>query len=542
MPDLRLPLLGAAAWAGGLLAALAAHDPLAGVTCAAFAAAASALLAIRLRGARRLAIAAAVLAFAAVAVVGLLRQHQIGESPVAALAGRRAAVEVSGTVSSDPHVVHGPFGVTVMVRLTVRSIRMHDTLVGLRSPVLVLGDEGWRRLPLGARVRVDGRLGPADDPALSAVLTPRGPVRVERPPGLWWRGAAAVRASIRDAVAGRPVEQRALVPALVDGDDADVPAGLAEDFRTTGLTHLLAVSGTNLTLLVGFLLVLARWCGVRGQWLYVVGALGIGGFILLARTEPSVVRAAAMGAVGLIAMGANGRQRALRGLGAAVLGLMLIDPALAVSLGFALSVLATAGILLLGPPWRDALARWLPRWVAEAIAVPTAAQLACTPLIAAISGQVSLAAVGANLLAEPAVGPATVLGLAGGMLGLVWDPLGRMGGTLAAWCVAWIALVAHRGAALPAAGIDWGTGAGALLGLTLATAVIALLGPRLVRHRTLGVGCCLLLVAVVAVRPPSPGWPPPGWALVVCTVFRTTLKVLPSLVLRYGVRVLQRLP
>ena len=97
------------------------------------------------------------------------------------------------------------------------------------------------------------------------------------------------------------------------------------------------------------------------------------------------------------------------------------------SVGFALSVLATGGILLLAPAWRDAMARWLPRWVAEAVSVPLAAQLACTPVVAAISGQVSLVAVLANLLVAPAVGPATVLGLAGGLVGLVWAPLGRAG-------------------------------------------------------------------------------------------------------------------
>jgi competence protein ComEC len=526
MPDLRLPALGTAAWAGGLLAALASHDAAAGpmrvaavpVGVAAGVAVCVTVLVVRLSGASRRTAVAATVALTAVAVIGLLRHHQIADNPVAELAERRAAVQVTGTVAADPHLVRGPFGVTVMVRLAVRTVRVRGGVVTLRTPVLVFGDEDWRGLSLGATVRVEGRLGPADDPAEAAVLTPRGPVHVERAPGLWWRGAAAVRASIRDSIAHRPVEPRSLVPALVDGDDADIPDALAEDFRTTGLTHLLAVSGTNLTLLVGFLLLLARWCGARGRWLYVVGVLGIVGFVLLARTEPSVVRAAAMGAVGLLAMGANGRQRALRGLGAAVLGLMLLDPALAVSLGFALSVLATAGILLLGPPWRDALARWLPRWAAEAIAVPMAAQLACTPLVAAISGQVSLAAVGANLLAEPAVGPATVLGLAGGLLGLVWDPIGRLVGTLASWCVAWIALVAHRGAALPAAGIDWGTGLGALLALTVLTLALALLGPRLVRHRTVGLGCSLLLVVVVTVRLPSLGWPPPGWALVACDV------------------------
>jgi competence protein ComEC len=516
--DLRLPVVGAAAWAGGLLAWLFATDRAAATALAVLGAGLVGVLLPRLHGARRGIVLGAATVLAAVAVVGLLRQHRVADGPVPALAERRAAVAVAGTVASDPHVVTGRSGPAVVVRLSARQVQTPRVLLRLRAPVLVLGGADWRGLPLGATVRVEGRLAPSDGTGQSAVLTPRGPVRVERPPSLWWRGAAAVRAAIRDSVSHRPLETRSLVPALVDGDDSEVPQALADDFRATGLTHLLAVSGTNLTLVVGFLLGLARWCRVRGRWLSGVGALGIVGFVLLARTEPSVVRAAAMGAVGLLAMGANGRGRALRGLGAAVLALMLLDPALATSLGFALSVLATAGILLVGPPWRDALARWMPRWLAEAIAVPTAAQLACTPLVAAVSGQVSLAAVGANLLAEPAVGPATLLGLAGGLLGLVWDPLGRLAGTLSSWCVAWIVLVAHRGAALPAAALDWGQGAGALAVLTAVTVVIATSGPRLVRHRAVGACCCLALTVAATVRLPSPGWPPPGWVLVVCDV------------------------
>ena len=158
---------------------------------------------------------------------------------------------------------------------------------------------------------------------------------------------------------------------------------------------------------------------MRGGWCS-SGCVGVLGFVLLARTEPSVLRAATMGTVGLIGMGHHGRRRGTRALGAAVLLLLLLDPWLALSPGFALSGLATAGILWLAPGWRDRLARWLPRWVAEAVSVPLAAQLACTPLVAAISGQVSLVAVLSNLLAAPAVGPATVLGLAGGLVG--WCP------------------------------------------------------------------------------------------------------------------------
>src|SRR5690606_25787083 len=132
---------------------------------------------------------------------------------------------------------------------------------------------------------------------------------------------------------------------------------------------------------VGCLVLLARWCGVRGRWHYVVAVLGIVGFILLARTDPSVVRAAAMGGAALLGLARNGTDRGLRALGVAVVGLLAWDPWLATTVGFALSVLATAGILLLTPGWVARMSTWVPRWVAQAVTVPLAAQLACTPVI-----------------------------------------------------------------------------------------------------------------------------------------------------------------
>jgi competence protein ComEC len=353
---------------------------------------------------------------------------------------------------------------------------------------------------------------------VAAVLSTSARPDIRAGPDPWWSASARVRAALRDSVAGLPPDRRALVPALVDGDDADLDPALADDFRTTGLTHLLAVSGTNLTLVVGFALVVARWCHVRGRWLYVVGAAGIVGFVLLARAEPSVLRAAAMGSVALLGMGANGADRGMRALGVAAIVLLLVDPRLASAVGFALSVLATAGILLLAPGWRDALSRWLPRWLAEAVAVPASAQLACTPLVAAIAGQVSLVAVAANLLAAPAVGPATVLGLLGGIFTLVWPPAGQVVGAAAGWSVAWIVAVAERGSALPTAAVSWGSGAVALTALTALCAAVALMAPRLLARRDTGLACCLLMVLVVVVRVPTPGWPPPGWLMVACDV------------------------
>jgi len=305
---------------------------------------------------------------------------------------------------------------------------------------------------------------------------------------------------------------------VVDGDEGGLADDVAADFRTAGLTHLLAVSGTNLTLIVGFELILARWCGVRARWLVVVGVLGVVGFVLLARTEPSVLRAAAMGSVALVGMGVRGRERGMRALGVAVLALLLVDPWLARSLGFALSVCATAGILVFGPPWRDALARWLPQWVAEAVAVPLAAQLACTPLVAAISGQVSLVAVGANLAVAWAVGPATVLGLVGGLASLLWSPLGRLVALPAAWCAGWIIAVARGSAGLPVASLAWGSGWLSIAFLTGVCAVTALSLGTVLARRGLVLGCSGLLAVVLLVPLPTPGWPPAGWVLVACDI------------------------
>ncbi|MFB9763536.1 ComEC/Rec2 family competence protein [Nocardioides kongjuensis] len=516
-----MPALGAAAWLGGIAAqqsGRATYAGLAGLGLIVW------VLAPRF-GAGGLRLLLAVLVVAGAAVTGtVLRHDAVRGSPLHDLAAERATADLVGTVVSDPRQVAGRAGPQVVVRLRVREVTSRGHRLRTGGSVVVIGAPGWTTAELGSRVLAEGRLAASGDPGTAALLTgARDPVRI-RGPDPWWRASAAVRASIRRAVAHRPPDQAGLVPALVDGDDAGLPDAVERDFRTTGLTHLTAVSGTNLTLVVGSLLLIARAAGVRRRWLAVVGLAGIVGFVLLARTEPSVLRAAVMGSVGLFAFGPDGRRRGLRALGVAVAGLVLVQPELAVAAGFALSVLATAGIVLLGPPLARALARWLPRAVAEAVAVPSAAQLACTPVIAALSGQVSLVAVGANLLAGPAVGPATVLGLAGGLVGLVWPWVGMLCGTAAGWSVGWIIAVAEHAAALPGAAVGWGTGALAVGVLTVLCLLLGLALPRLLRRRSAGAVLGVLLLLVVLGVPgrlwsaTSGPWPPAGWLLAACDV------------------------
>ena len=516
--DLRVPLLGVAAWFGAI-----AGSALSWPVGAALAAVVVALGAVlwRLRPHARATAAAIVVVTLGVGAVAAIRVAQVERNPVATLAREHAAVTVEATVTSDPRSIAGAYAERQVRRLTVTKVSGRGRTFELRTPVVLLGDESWAGVPLGAEVVARGELAESDDTDAAALLLGSGPPVVTDEPSVWWRASNRLREALRDSVSGRPADQRAIVPALVDGDESELDPSLSGDFQVTGLTHLLAVSGTNLTLVVGFLLLVARWCRVRGRWLYLVGVAGIGAFVLLARTEPSVLRAAVMGGVGILAL--DRRERALRSLGLAVVVLLLLDPGLATTAGFALSVLATAGIVLIAPAWRDALARWLPRWLAEAIAVPAAAQLACTPVIAVLAGQVSLVAVVANLLADPAVAPATVLGLAGGVLGLVWMPLGRLVGTFASWCVAWIIAVAHRCADLPTPALSWGTGVVSVALLTALTAWVAFAAPRVLRHRAAGLACTAVLALAMLVRVPSPAtlfgsWPPSGWIYVACDV------------------------
>jgi competence protein ComEC len=507
-------VLGAVAW----VAALLVLGPAAWAAGVVLLAIAGLVVARRRRGLRVGTQVGWLVAAGAVAASTLLHAESLGTTPVQQLAEQRASVRGLLVVRSDPVPARGRHAAIVHFRGTLLDVSARGRQVRLRAPVVVIADAAWAGVRLDSRLRVSGRLARADGSDRAAVLIARGPPVVVSQPGPVLAAVDRVRAGIREAVAKQPPGPRALVPALVDGDDGGLAEDVEADFRASGLTHLLAVSGTNLTLIVGFVLILARWCGVRARGLVVVGVLGVVGFVLLARTEPSVLRAAVMGSVALVGLGAQGRERGLRALGIAVLVLLLVDPWLARSAGFALSVCATAGILVFAPPWRDALVRWLPLWAAEAIAVPLAAQLACTPLVAAISGQVSLVAVGANMAVAWAVGPATVLGLLGGLLTLLWGPLGQLVAVPAGWCAGWIIAVAQASAGLPVAALAWPPGWFSL-GLLSAVCLVAALslGEALAR-RGLVLGVSGVLVLAVLVPLPTPGWPPPGWVLVVCDI------------------------
>ena len=349
----------------------------------------------------------------------------------------------------------------------------------------------------------------------------------------------SLRGGLRDAASDLPGDAAQLLPGLAVGDTSRIDANLIDDMRAAGLTHLTAVSGSNVAMIVVVILALATALRVRGRWRFAIGVLAILGFVALVRPDPSVLRAAAMGTIALLPVLLGGRARAAASLCAAVFVLLLLDPWLAVSYGFGLSVFATGGLIVGSSRLTASLRGRLPGgvwpWLIEAAAVTMCAQIAVAPLLAAMGGSLGLASIPANVLAAPAVAPATALGIASALVSAV-NPVAAQG---IAWVAAapteWIAVVAHMCAGIPGGALAIPTGplgAGIVLAVMGALALIwtararvrrgsvAAYSQVVARPKTSVTVFAVVLVVGYLVPPGGTGasWPPQGWVMVACDV------------------------
>ncbi|WP_055585975.1 ComEC/Rec2 family competence protein [Peterkaempfera griseoplana] len=522
-----------------------------------------------------LTLAAVLLTTAAAAATTVLHTADLHRGPLPDLARRHTAegpadpggstashATVELTLTSDPVAraarVRGSGRGQGFVIVHARADRVTAEEIGTvatRTPVTVIaqGHAAAQWLPLlpSTRLAADVQVLPPGDPAepSAAVLISRAPPRLLAPPDAVQRAAGSLREGLRRASEPLPSDARALLPGLVVGDTSRIPDDLQEAFRVTDLAHLVAVSGGNLAVLLAVLLgapsraATAERGGLAarlGLPLRITAALGIAltaAFVVLCRPEPSVLRAAATGLIGLLALAAGRRSQALTALASAVLLLLLADPWLARDYGFLLSVLATAGLLTLGPRWSAALLRhgW-PRRLAEAVGAACAAQVFCSPVIVVLTARVSLVAVPCNLLAEAAVAPATLLGFAALVTAPVSGGAAALLARLAGIPAGWLAAVARRGAALPGAQVAWPTGWAGAAALAVVTAAAVCAAPAVLpRLRSRPVLAALLGLALLAalLRPPllsriATGWPPTGWRLVMCDVGQGDMIVLPA--------------
>jgi competence protein ComEC len=454
-------------------------------------------------------------------------------SPLRVFASSDRAADVVLHLEAEPHRLAGPGAARFIADARVTRLVEGVRTQRFDAPVLLFATgQEWARLLPGEQVSV--RVGvslprPGDD--VVAVVAARGPpTAVGRASGVQ-RIAASFRAELAASsarvLAPRPA---GLLPGLVVGDTGAMDPVLAGDFKQAGLTHLTAVSGANVAIVVTGVLWPLRRRAVDRRAQALVGGLALAGFVVLAGPSPSVVRAAAMGAVTLVALAAGRSRAAVPALAASACGLLLHDPGLSRDAGFALSVLATGAIVLLAPGWARRLReRSCPAVLADAVAVSAAAGLVTAPLIAGLSGTISLVSLPANLLAAPAVGPATVLGLLATLLGAIAPQAADPCVWLAGWPTRWLVLVAERAAAVPDATGRWpaGTTGALLLALLLLVAGVALW--RVPRLRPLALAAVVGIVVLGwPVRQTVQGWPLKGTVVVACDVGQGDALVLPA--------------
>ncbi|WP_324651233.1 ComEC/Rec2 family competence protein [Georgenia sp. H159] len=472
--------------------------------------------------------AALALVVAALVLLSTAAQvHQRAGGLLRELTAISAVVEIRGTVTGDPATVAAPpergGGERVMVPVRADVVEGRGLAARARAPVLLLAPPGWSGVALGSAVSLTGRLvavDPGED--VTALVVVHGEPEVRAPPPAHQRLANRMREGLVAAVADAPAQARGLVPGIAVGDDSRLPPELEDATRAVSLTHITAVSGAHVAIVLGAVLAALAWAP---GWLRVgVGATVLVCFVVLVRPEASVLRSATMGAIGLGALLLGRPSRALPALCTAVVTLLLLDPWLARSYGFALSVLATTGLVVLSGPWAARLTRWLPRTLAHVVAVPAAAQVCCAPVVILLEPAVATYAVPANVLAAPAVPPATVLGVVGAVLSpwlpAVTEPLA----TAAGWFTGWVAWVALDWAELPGSQVPWPAGLGGAALLAALTALVLVLVRRGRRAGLLGASVVGLVVLLTLVPGPRRaiggllGGVPDDWLAVQCDV------------------------
>ncbi|BDZ46618.1 ComEC/Rec2 family competence protein [Naasia aerilata] len=530
-PDARLVPAAVAAWLG---AAVLIADP--GTAFAAAGGLGAVLvvaLAIALRTRGRPAAVAAPLALAA-AVAGLVAVSVGVTGPQRAPDALTRLLDHEGTavveLTAVPRRASGPLE-TAIVEGSLREYRGGGATVVCATPVLLFvrgsPDQAGLGGGIGARILAGVRLDRAEPGDDVAYLGSATDVRQVTPPPPLLAWASALRRGFTATAGELPGDGGQLLPGLAIGDDSRVPPDLTGDMRRSSLSHLTAVSGANCVVVVATILLLARRLPRVPR--LGLAALALGGFVVLVTPQPSVLRAATMGLLVLVATARGRPGGGLPTLAATVVLLLVLDPWLSRDAGFALSTLATAGLLVLAAPATALLGRALPLPLAAALAVPACAQLACQPVLLLLDARLSLWSVPANLLAGPAAPLATLGGLAACLV-LPWAPgLGQVLAA-AAWApAAWIAAVARFFAGQDTGGVPWPDGAG---GLLLLAAISVTMGAALLRPaaRRLGIVAVAALLAgsgaAAGAALGRSGSIPPDWRIASCDIGQGDASVL----------------
>ncbi|MFB9715963.1 ComEC/Rec2 family competence protein [Arthrobacter methylotrophus] len=423
-------------------------------------------------------LAVACLFGAAVAARAALDAAPRQDGPVAQAAASRDSVVIHVLIVGDPRELgtasrgSGRWAVPA----EVIDIAADGLLIRSRAKILLTGGEGWDQVVTGQKVRTAGRLkqakaGQAEAAVLAAATPPMQPEAKESVS----HGPAQLKKQFKSATEWLQGDAAGLLPGMVTGDTTALDEGLEAVMKTTGTTHLTAVSGANCSLILGGLVLLARTFRLARGVTAIAALMGLAAFVMMVGPDASVLRAAVMGAIGLAALSGGRRGRSLGFLCLAVIGLLILDPSLGMSIGFLLSVLATLGIVVFARPIASWAPAWVPSWLASAIAVPLAAQLLCSPVIVGLQPQFSSYSLITNVAVAPFVAPVTILGTMAVPLVPLLPWFAVIPIAVAGASAAVVAATARLFAGLPGASLPWPegpTGIATMILCSLATLVL----------------------------------------------------------------------
>lgn len=445
-----------------------------------------------------------------------LRQMGLQDSAVHTFIGRAVTIQLQ--ISTDPTKTQAKvFGSTLAPMsysflATALRVGDGDEQYRLRVPIrVIIQDRRVNGLLPGQTLTAHGVLRLSKEARVAAMFLIRGAVAVDTKASRWASALGSIRTHLR-SLCGQG-DAGALIPGMVLGDTSLQSPQFKNAMRRSGLTHLVAVSGANFAIISFFVL----WCM---QWIFrslrvrlIFTAVALSSFIALVRPSPSVLRAAAMASVVLIARGIGRRSDPLPALGFAITAVVIGDPWQARDPGFALSVLATAGLLLLSPRIGLWLGRFVPKSLASSLSPPIAAVVMCAPILVALSGYLGPMTVIANLLAAPMVAPITIIGFIAALI----SPFSSMVSTflifIIRWPAGWIAGVAHWSANFPVIQMTKGLG-GFIGGIVIVCAALGFIALLRRSHKLM----IMIVAAFVLAFTWLGQWPAGDWQVANCDV------------------------
>ena len=340
-----------------------------------------------------------------------IRVAALESSAISEFRGQSTSIELQ--VTTDPAKmaprVFGDFMAATSYSFLGQATLL-DNRYKLRIPIRVIAStQSVKGLLPGQKIRVEGKVLKSKEGRVAALVIVGSDVEVITQPSRWARSLARIRLGLRSATGAG--DAGALIPGMVIGDTSKQSVDFKNEMRRSGLTHLVAVSGANFAIVSAFVLWGMQFIFRKVNYRLIATAIALASFIALVRPSPSVLRAAAMAAVLLFAYGSRQGRDPLPALGFAIAAVVIADPFQARDPGFALSVLATAGLLLIAPKIRPKI-----------LAPPIAAMALCSPVIVALSGYISPMSILANILAAPVVAPITIVGFVAALISPISPP------------------------------------------------------------------------------------------------------------------------